>query len=118
MQFHAFGASRPGVLEFVFDFDLARKNRQLRRRRRFLEVNSIIDGNARLELGHSYESVPDVTTDSFQFRSALAHCASGPCFQAQKNESGKGGDDQDRQREGGGPGEFSPSSVAVWIHDL
>jgi len=82
VQFYALGAARPGVLKFLFHLDLPRTNGELRRRGRFLQINSIIHRHPRLELGHFSQSVPNIATDPFQFGCGLFRGPARPRLEA------------------------------------
>jgi len=82
VEFHPLGAAGPGVEQFMFDFDLAGKDGELRGSSCSLEIDPIVNGDARLELRHFHQGVAHVTTHAFQFRPALTRGARGPCFQA------------------------------------
>ena len=62
MQFHAFGAARPRVEQFVFDFDAARQDDEFADWRRLFHVNAIIDRDAWLQMRDVDESSAQIFT--------------------------------------------------------
>ena len=65
VKLYPFRASGPGVEQFMFDLDLAGKDRKLSGRRGSLEVNAVVDRDPRLQLRHFHEGVPNVTPEAF-----------------------------------------------------
>ena len=108
VELDPFRAARPGVEEFVFDFDLARKNRELRGRGRFLQVNAIVDRDARLQLRHFHQGIAHVAAEAFQLGRALPRGPRGPGLQAVENEGQRRDEEERDQRESDRPGKFSP----------
>jgi hypothetical protein len=98
------------VLKFLFDFDLVRKNRELRSGGRFLQINPIIYRDARLELRHLDQGIANIAADAFEFSRSLSRGAPGPGFEAKKDEDANRCDDQHDKGERERPGKFSPSS--------
>ena len=98
MELHPLRAPSPSVEQFMFDFDLARENRELGGGRRFLEINTVVDRDAGLQMRYFHKRIAQVASDALEFRRALFCRARGPALQPQKNNREQGGADQNDQR--------------------
>ena len=84
VQFYPLRAPGPGVEQFVFDFDLSRENRELGCGGRFLQVDAVVDRDARLQVRDFHKRIAHVAADAFKFRGALFCRARGPALQSEK----------------------------------
>jgi hypothetical protein len=105
------------VKQFVFDFNLSRENRELGRGGRFLQVNMIVNRDARLQMRHFYERIAHVAAEAFKFRGALFCGARGPALQPEKDDRERCHADQNDQRQREWPGKFSPWFKRWRVHE-
>ncbi len=82
VQFYPFRASRPGVYKFVLDLDLSRNHGQLAGRHCLLQINAVVDRDARLQMGDVDKSRAQIFADAFEFAGSLFRGAGRPAFPA------------------------------------
>ena len=68
VQLDAFGAARPGVHHLVLDLDPALHDRELGDRGRLLEINPVVNGDARLKVRQPNERFARIASHFFQRR--------------------------------------------------
>jgi hypothetical protein len=117
VQLDALCAPGPRVEQFVFDFDLSRENRELSRGRHFLQVDAVVNGDARLQVRDFRKRIAEVAANPFKFRRALFCGARGPALQAKKNDREHRGADQNDQGQRQRPGEFSLRFKRWRVHE-
>lgn len=99
VQFDSLRASRPCVGQLVFDFDPARQNSQLSDGCRLLQVNAVVDRNARLQVCDVDECRAYPPGNFLQFARGLFGRAHRPGFNAPENDKNdRRGDQRDESQ--------------------
>src|SRR5450432_2426407 len=106
MQFDSLGASGPGMKHFMLDFHLPRKHGELSDGRRLLEVNAIVNRDARLEARQPNERVARVAAEALQLRDTLLGGPRGPGLSPKEKETGEQRQNQNDER----GGEWTPEA--------
>lgn len=114
MHLDPLGTSRPGVREFMFHFDAARKNGQFARRGGLLEINAIVDRDARLQMRDVDENSPQIFAEPLQFSGALVRAPGRPSLEPDENENHGGGNYQYRQAQRYRPGNPPRRRLLIW----
>ena len=104
MELHVLGTACPRVLQFVFNFDLPRQDDELGRRSGLFEINSVVNGHARLQVRDVDEGVAQILAESLQVRRALMSSSPRPSFESPEREASEDGRNEDDKGESRWPG--------------
>ena len=87
VQFDPLRAAGPSVHEFVFDFRLARENGEFGDGAGLLEIDAVVNRDARLQLREFDKGVARFAAEAFEFRAAGAGVAQRARFRCARKQT-------------------------------